>query len=169
MRPTSVSQFRSEFDPFLYASVEEGGNGAHLSVLSALARLGVDPWQEAANLARMSRDSATQRLASLIDTLPGESLAHLNCRTVAARLIALLPRQPGITIAPPQMVVGTPTLTNMRPVIYLVIINMIFMAFAFGGQYFTTNRRPAAQMESVRAPIKKKNAPQVPLSNADKI
>jgi hypothetical protein len=78
MRPTSISQFRSKFDPFLYASVEEGGNGARLSVLSALARLDIDPWQEAANLARMSRESATQRLSSLIDTLPGKSLTHLD-------------------------------------------------------------------------------------------
>ena len=168
MRPTLVSQFGSEFDQFLYASVEEGGSGAHLSVLSALARLEVDPWQEAANLAQMSRESATQRLASLIDSLPGKSLAHLNCRTVAARLIALLPRQPGITIAPPQIVGGIPTLIHMRPVMYLVIINMIIMAFAFGGQYFIANRRPAGREGSAYALIGKKNTPQVPLPNADR-
>jgi hypothetical protein len=42
-----------EFDAFLYAPVDEEGNGVLLSVLSALARLDVDPWREAAELARM--------------------------------------------------------------------------------------------------------------------
>ena len=42
-----------EFDEFLWASVGEDRNGTGLSVLSALARLDVDPWQEANSLARM--------------------------------------------------------------------------------------------------------------------
>jgi hypothetical protein len=46
-------------------------NGTLLSVLSALARLDVDAWQEAANLARMSQEGAIQRLASLIAELSG--------------------------------------------------------------------------------------------------
>lgn len=40
-----------EFDKFLCASIGEDRNGTMLSVLSALARLDVDPWQEAADLA----------------------------------------------------------------------------------------------------------------------
>ena len=47
-----------------------------LSVLSALARLDIDPWQEAANLARLPRETATERLATLIAKLPGEPSAH---------------------------------------------------------------------------------------------
>jgi hypothetical protein len=95
----SISQIRSEFDEFLYAPIDEGSNGTLLSVLSALARLDFDPWQEAANLARMSRESATQRLASLILALPGGPLAHLDARTISARLIALLPHRGGVDIA----------------------------------------------------------------------
>ena len=37
----------AEFDKFLGAPVGEGRNGTPLSVLSALARLNVDPWHEA--------------------------------------------------------------------------------------------------------------------------
>jgi hypothetical protein len=66
------------------------------------------------------------------------------------------------------MVAGTPTQSNMRPVVYLVIINLIFMAFAFGGQYFTANRRPAAREEPAHTQIGKKSIPQVPLPYADK-
>jgi hypothetical protein len=36
-----------EFDEFLRASIGEDRNGTGLSVLSAFARLNVDPWQEA--------------------------------------------------------------------------------------------------------------------------
>ncbi|HZL59045.1 MAG TPA: hypothetical protein VFC38_05045 [Stellaceae bacterium] len=69
-RAVSVSLLGSEFDDFLYAPVGEDGNGMRLSVLSALARLDVDPWQEAAKLARLPGKTAIERLASLIAALP---------------------------------------------------------------------------------------------------
>ena len=59
-----------EFDDFLFASIGEDRNGTALSVLSALARLDVDPWQETASLARMPRERATERLAALIAAAP---------------------------------------------------------------------------------------------------
>ena len=53
---TSVSQLGGEFDDFLFAPVGEEQNGMMLSVVSALARSDVDPWQEAAKLARLPRE-----------------------------------------------------------------------------------------------------------------
>ena len=61
------------------------------SVLSALARLNVDPWQEATNLARMPREAAVVRLTALIDALPDEGTVGIPT-TIAADLVALLPR-----------------------------------------------------------------------------
>jgi len=78
-----------EFDTFLFAPVDEEAKGALLSVVSALARLDVDPWKEAAELARMPREAANQRLTSLIAALPEARLAPA---TIAKRLIKLLPR-----------------------------------------------------------------------------
>jgi hypothetical protein len=63
-----------------------------LTVVSALARLGLDPWQEAANFAGMSKETATQRLASMIAAVPDEPSARREPGKIAARLIALLPR-----------------------------------------------------------------------------
>jgi hypothetical protein len=83
----------SEFNAFLFASVGHDGNDQQLSVLSALARADVDPWQEAAELARMPGETATERLVSLIATVPGGLSTHPDPGTVAARLIALLPRK----------------------------------------------------------------------------
>jgi len=85
--------FQPEFDGFLFATIGEGGNGMLLSVVSALARLDLDPWQEAAALDKMPREAATRKLASLIAKLPSEQLEKLDWRTTAARLIALLPKK----------------------------------------------------------------------------
>jgi hypothetical protein len=39
-----------QFDEFLYARIDEGSDTTPLSVLSMLARLDLDPWEEAAKL-----------------------------------------------------------------------------------------------------------------------
>ena len=51
-----------EFDEFLGAAIREDRNGTTLSVLSALARLDVDPWREATRLARMPRAAAADAI-----------------------------------------------------------------------------------------------------------
>src|SRR5579872_265817 len=81
-----------EFDHFLFAPIGEERNGMLLSVVSALARLDLDPWQETAQLAQLPGATATQRLTSLIAALPDRP-AHEDPQTVAAGLIALLPRR----------------------------------------------------------------------------
>jgi hypothetical protein len=158
----SVSQFRSEFDDFLYASVEEGGNGTLLSVLSALARLDIDPWQEAANLAQMSRASATRRLAGLIAALPVQSLAHRDSGIIAVRLIALLPEKASFSPASREASPNAGALNNSRALMYVIILNVMFMAITFGSQYFAANRQPAAQVGHAHALVASKAAPKVP-------
>ena len=81
-----------EFDKFLGASIGEDRNGTGLSVLSAFARLNVDPWQEATSLARMPRDAAAARLTELIEALPGATADAIPSRMIAAHLVALLPK-----------------------------------------------------------------------------
>ena len=135
----SISQIRSEFDEFLYAPIDDGSNGILLSVLSALARLDFDPWQEAANLARMPRESATKRLASLILALPGGPLAHLDARTIAARLIALLPHRGGMNIASHETLPAMRAPNNFHIIMFIIIINVAFLALALSSQYFTAN------------------------------
>jgi hypothetical protein len=88
----SVSFFRSEFNEFLYAPIGSETNGMTLSVLSAFARLNVDPWEEAAQLSELPRETAAQRLATLIARLPsGPWAARGDYQTIADRLIELLP------------------------------------------------------------------------------
>ena len=84
---------RSELDEFLFAPVIDDANGMTVSVLSMLARAGVDPRSKAAELARMTAAKATEALIPFI----GESLQGLvscdDTETIAARLAALLPRR----------------------------------------------------------------------------
>jgi hypothetical protein len=90
-----------DFDEFLGASIGEDRNGTGLSVLSALARLDVDPWQEATSLARMSREAAAGRLTALIDALPYEPASVIPSKTIAADLVALLPRASKLSVRSP--------------------------------------------------------------------
>ena len=91
----SVSFFRPEFDNFLQATLGVGSNGMSLSVLSALARLDVDPWAEAAELAELPSDTARLKFAALIARLPEGSWKPGGSSANSARLIELLPRRRG--------------------------------------------------------------------------
>ncbi len=62
-----------------------------LTALSALARSGVDPWDEADRLSQLPRETATANLTSVISKLPNGRWAPSTTGNIAARLIALLP------------------------------------------------------------------------------
>ena len=87
-----------EVDCFLFARIGEERAGPLLSLVSALARLDVDPWKETAHLARMPRDQAKKRLASLLASLPNGA-AGSSPEIVATRLIALSPQSGSLNTA----------------------------------------------------------------------
>ena len=62
-----------------------------VSVISALARLDLDPWTEAAELASMPAVGAAERLSSLLSGVADSPVAQPDRETLAARLVALLP------------------------------------------------------------------------------
>jgi hypothetical protein len=65
-KPNVLNPHPPEFERFLYASVGEDRNGYVVTVLSALARLGLDPWTETAELVTLGRDAAQTRLGTLL-------------------------------------------------------------------------------------------------------
>jgi hypothetical protein len=94
---------RTDFDEFLFASIGEDASGGSLTLLSALARLDIDAWDEAAKLAGMPVEKATEQLATMLATLPNAA-APADTTTIAARLIGLLHRpvrKPVRSSAPP--------------------------------------------------------------------
>jgi len=89
---SSVFSLRtSAFNDFLYAPVGEEANGMVLTMLSALARFGVDPWLEAARLSELPREAAAKRLVSIISGMPREQWAESEVEDIAARLADFLP------------------------------------------------------------------------------
>ena len=81
----------SEFNEFLFAVVGEEGTGQQLTVLSALARLGLDPWGEAARLANLPREAAADALAAAIGALPNGDWKASDRQTIADHLVSYLP------------------------------------------------------------------------------
>ena len=65
-----------------------------LSVLSALARMDVDPWEEATRLAAMPKAIAERTLVSTLNRVLGKTRNPSETEVIAARLVQLLP-QPG--------------------------------------------------------------------------
>ena len=90
-RSASASIERSQFEAFLIAPIGLQQNGMLLSVLSALARLDIDPWHEAASLAKMSTEAATERMR-LLRTERSYSEADLH--GVLARRVNMAKRAP---------------------------------------------------------------------------
>ena len=60
------SQLDTSLNDFLFATIGEEQSGMRLSVASALARRGFDPWTEAIRLAGLPRAKASEALAALI-------------------------------------------------------------------------------------------------------
>ncbi len=165
-RSASLSQLPSEFDDFLYAPIGEDGSGMLLSVLSALARLNLDPWQEASRLARLPGKAATQSLASQIAELP-DGASVPNPETIAARLIALLPRQATSHTPAREMVLGGGATPNSRAVIRVIVINMIFIAVMLGTHWVMGSYPTTGQIDNAHhAPVSSTNSPQVPPLNS---
>jgi hypothetical protein len=91
---------RSDLNGFLFADVGVEANGMTLSVLSTLARLGMDPWDEAGRLARQPRSAAIDGLARMIAAMPSSLWPLPDSTAIAARLVPLLPPRGAGSVAP---------------------------------------------------------------------
>jgi hypothetical protein len=89
-------QLDGNLNDFLFATIGEEENGMQLSVASALARLGNDPWTEAIRLAELPREKATEALAAMVAAIPFARWKPADAPSIATRLSQLLPgRNPG--------------------------------------------------------------------------
>ena len=127
-RSASTSRLGSEFDLFLFARIGEDASGLALSVVSALARMDLDPWQEAAALAALPTATATQKVATLLRGLPDEVLSEDRDST-ATRLIALLPRPARSGIRTRVTPVDVPSATHRRLVAGAILFTICMLVF----------------------------------------
>jgi hypothetical protein len=82
---------RPDLNNFLFAAVGAERNGIPLSMISALAQLDLDPWDEAGRLSSMARQEAVERLIGLILRLPSLHWPSSQVRQIAEGLIDALP------------------------------------------------------------------------------
>ena len=82
----------SELNDFLFAFIGEEKSGQELTVLSAFARLGLDPWKEGARLSKLPKEAAIHALATMIADMPGGDWSLSDSRTIAMRLVNFFPR-----------------------------------------------------------------------------
>ena len=129
-----------EFNDFLFASIATDQNGGCLSVVSALARLDLDPWDEAAKLTKLPAEIATQNLSALITTLQGLPTPRQEPRAIAAHLVTLLPRRMTANIPPLNVPSNT---TWMRYSHFTISIILMSIAIMMGVQVLTHSSPPS--------------------------
>ncbi|MCV3274161.1 hypothetical protein [Roseobacter sinensis] len=89
----------SDYDAFLFAEVGEDRTGSAVTVLSALARLDLEPWTEARELSRLGPKDAQVRLTMhflAITDIPALALAS---ESRAVKLVSLLPRPASLRVS----------------------------------------------------------------------
>ena len=118
------------FDGFLYAALGEDRGGRTVSVLSALARLGLDPWDEAAELSDLPREGARSRLGQLLTRFSDVPALGRDQGAIIRRLVELLPSASGRQVGQ-----GTAVQTGVRalgfgPVVAILLV-VLYLAQIF--------------------------------------
>ena len=88
----SFRPLRPDLDKFLFAAVGAEENGIPLSMVSALTRLGLDPWEEAGRLSSLAKREAVEQLSRLIAELPGTRRPMAEAHEIACGLVDQLPQ-----------------------------------------------------------------------------
>jgi hypothetical protein len=138
------SPLGSEFDNFLFAPIGEDQNGLILRVVSLLARMNLDPWEEAGNLASLPAQAAGRRLALSLDSMTDPSLRQAASETMVLRLLALLPRRATAAVAMPHTRVDA----IVAPDAGIRLRTLVFIASAIvllGAQIIAAHRFAPAQ------------------------
>jgi hypothetical protein len=126
-RPLAIPPLRPEFEEFLYSSIGEFNDETPSSVLSALARQNLDPWEEAAHLAQLPRESAILRLTPMISSVTS-GLSAGRAPVTAARLVDLLPRPDSFNIQSFSMWRGEAP-HRFSPIVACLVIGATILAF----------------------------------------
>jgi hypothetical protein len=147
-----TATLRTDFDAFLFAPIGEDTNGIPLTLLTVLARLGVDPWEEAADLAHLALEPALQRLTSRLEAMPnGRPATAAETVNIATRLIALLHRAPEKKPSAPQALPMTKMIKHPDRV-KLAVYFAIAMGFILVGEWAMSVRDAPAPMDTAIAP-----------------
>jgi hypothetical protein len=124
--PQAFPPLGPEFEPFLYAVLCDEANGAPLTMVSAIARSGADPWREAARIAKLPKPRALEALNRLIPVG-----AEAESDAIAKRLFALLPsyRTMNFPLAAAPAKGGRKAMNPLVPVIGALMLGLALVSF----------------------------------------
>jgi hypothetical protein len=152
-----------EFDAFLFAQAGEDRAGTPISVVTLLARLDLDPWQEAARLAALAPEIAAVTVTSVLEALPNASLNPRDNVSLAVRLVAMLPRATAAHGTKLQRLFATSGQTATRwreSVLFLAIYLIVMLATQFAMTSINPHHSNAASASaSNSAPLQSVSVP----------
>lgn len=137
-----------EFEPFLYAVLYEDGHGMPLTMVSAIARSGADPWKEAARIAKMPKSLA---LDALVGLMPERS----DATAIADRMFTLL--QPARRYATAPVVGGVQAKPHWSPLVPAILILLLILTLVV--VFRRTPHTDAGAFERPAAPVAEKADP----------
>ncbi len=150
MTQSNVFAFKnSGLDALLFADVGTEANGSGLTVLSMLARLGLDPWAEAARWVDLPKTVAIDCLAGAIARMPLGPQAAMEARATAKRLILLLPLRN--TIREQAASAGSPDLSAMPKWLPMALLYGV-LAVGMGANAFFASRATNAAPVTTEQP-----------------
>jgi hypothetical protein len=126
----------SGLNAFLFSEVGMEPNGTSLTILSLLARLGKDPWVEAAAWARKPKAAAARLLSDSISQMPPNQQASANAHLTALRLVDLL-------------LTGSPITMSQERLLVVALI-VVFLAFTL---WQALGPKPATNGTRTDAPV----------------
>ena len=144
LRP-EYSLGHSEYNAFLFAAVGEEKVGLPLTVLTALTRLGFDPWREAARLSDLPKETAARVFAVTIAMLPEGDWKASESEAIAARLVNWLPERSAAVI--PSVAAGRGGSEKMKSgfATWLAWGVLAVALFSFGLHLFSDNNLEAGR------------------------
>jgi hypothetical protein len=111
---------------FLRATVGEDVNGINISVISMLARLEVDPWTEASDLAAMPDGPARKRLDTLMTRFKDVPTLGRDQGQIISALLDLLPKKKAAeNLSSLNVAAGLPAAALGVPLYWYIITSLI--------------------------------------------
>jgi hypothetical protein len=156
-RTARVPDLGQEYNAFLYATIGVDANGSAVSVLSAMARLNLDPWQESKALAQLSTSAAARRLASLIAAVPGGPSSRDEAARGIDRLVKLLPARTSAllpVIEPRKFLPNVEILAQPRTALYVLfaLIALFLVVRWFGANQALPSPQQAGTVSQTAQP-----------------
>ncbi len=126
--PTALGQ-DPLYEPFLYATVGDDNRGVSVTVLSMLARLGVDPWGEASVLAKLPIAAARQRLEALLARFYGVPALVPDQGKIVTGLLSALPKPSAPIMASADGILARPSMPALGSLFYWILAVILILGW----------------------------------------